>query len=586
MAKILGIHDGHTATAALIDNGRLAACVSEERLNRKKYFEGLPVSAVKWILSYTKTAPAEIDLVVFSYRISPLTRELFATGEYAGKFRIYKAGALLNRILPGKIKKSNLWVDKTIALLERLRSKKEIYSFFENIGIPKEKIIFADHHACHVHSTFLFGQHNLPAVILTCDGAGDGYSSTVSMLTDKEFKTIAKTNLYSSIGWFYARAAQYFGMQPLADEYKLMGLAGYASLSQDDRALGILRNSFFRLNPENNLVFDNLSGCIGKDYLAVFHRRFEDRRFDRLAGAFQKFFEELMTEWVKAAVKKTKIANLRCSGGAFMNVISNMKIMYESGAASLSVFPTPSDESCATGAAVLGYKMICEKLGIEFGLKKLEDVYLGPEYSGEYIERVLSENPEAAGLHFEKVGNPEKLVAEKLAEGKIVGIARGRLEYGARALGNRSILADPRSLLLAQRLNRKIKNRDFWMPFGGTMLRERERDYLLNEKRFPSPFMMLAFKTKENALRDIPAMLHAGNGTCRAQLLEKSQNPFFHDVIKNFESLTGIGAVLNTSFNAHGEPVVCSPEDAIRSFKSMGLDFIVLGNYAAEKKDR
>ncbi len=225
---------------------------------------------------------------------------------------------------------------------------------------------------------------------------------------------------------------------------------------------------------------------------------------------------------------------------------------------------------------------ISNSLGQE--IEPLGNNYLGMAFSSDQIEKTLNESNCYNKYKVEKLEDINSKTANLLASGEIVARFEGRMEWGARALGNRSILMDPRNVEKVKELNKAIKKRDFWMPFAPTILKERQQDYLVNPKNIRSPYMTIAFSTTEKGRKELPAATHAYDSTARPQILEKEFNPQYYDLIKKFESLTGIGAVLNTSFNLHGEPIVCSPEDALKTFENSGLKYLTLNNYLVSKK--
>ncbi|TDA32742.1 MAG: hypothetical protein DSO02_05025, partial [Hadesarchaea archaeon] len=305
-------------------------------------------------------------------------------------------------------------------------------------------------------------------------------------------------------------------------------------------------------------------------------------RFDWIAGAIQRLTEEVLVEWVEKAIHKTGMRNVGVGGGVFLNVKANMEIMYRTPVTHFYICPSGGDESTAIGAAYWGYKILC---GENAKTVPIRDLYLGPSYSSQEVEEALRRwKLKEKGIKVEEIGDIEGEIAELLSKGKIVARFRGRMEFGARALGNRSILADPSNFDLVKELNEQIKQRDFWMPFAPTILSERQHDYLVNPKRIEAPYMVLAFRTTPLAWKELKAAIHPYDKTCRPQVLEKEWNESYYRLIKEFEKITGIGGVLNTSFNLHGEPIVCSPDDAIRTFLNSGLQYLALEDYLLSKR--
>ena len=260
-----------------------------------------------------------------------------------------------------------------------------------------------------------------------------------------------------------------------------------------------------------------------------------------------------------------------------MNVKANKRISEIPEVQNLTICPSSGDESAPFGGAYFGLKKL-----INHKTEDINNLYLGPDFSKQDVEKAIKENL-AKNLKIKKYNDIEKEIATLLAKGKIVGRFKGRMEWGARALGNRSILMDPSRLDLKHELNEQVKSRDFWMPFAATILDEREKEYIINPKNIKAYYMAIGFDTTIKGRRDLAAAIHPYDFTCRPQILKKDDNPDYYKLIKHFESLTGIGAVLNTSFNYHGEPIVCTPEDALHTFKVTGLQYLALGNYLISK---
>src|SRR5207302_1073541 len=271
-------------------------------------------------------------------------------------------------------------------------------------------------------------------------------------------------------------------------------------------------------------------------------------------------------------------------GGVFMNVKANMLIADETWLGDLFVFPSCGDESNAVGAAYLGYLDLCAESGGRAAPKPFGPAYLGPDIQESEIEAVIENRDLASRYRVSEHTAIEEKIAELLVSDGVVARCAGRMEFGARALGNRSILANPSDHRVVPLINRMIKNRDFWMPFAPTILAERAADYLVNPKGLASPYMMLAMPTRPEVLEALVAAVHPQDGTARPQILERTWNPEYHAVIAEFERRTGIGAVLNTSFNLHGEPVVCSAGDAVDTFERSGLPHLAVGRWLISKK--
>jgi carbamoyltransferase len=307
-------------------------------------------------------------------------------------------------------------------------------------------------------------------------------------------------------------------------------------------------------------------------------------RFDGIAGGAQRLLEEALLGWARLMHARYGGDRLALGGGVFMNVKANMLLGAEEWVRDLFVFPSCGDESNAVGAAYLGYLELCRRRGVTPAPRAFGPAYLGPRLDDTEIEAVIRKRDLATRHAVSEPARLEERIAELLVTDGVVARCAGRMEFGARALGNRSILANPSDHRVVGVINRMIKARDFWMPFAPTVLAERAADYLVNPRGLASPYMMLAFPTKSERRDEIVAALHPQDATARAHILDEPWNPEYHRVIREFERRTGIGAVLNTSFNLHGEPLVCSADDAIDTFERSGLPHLALGRFILSKK--
>ena len=379
--KILGIYDGHTATAALLENGKILSVISEERLNREKEWLGFPQQSIEKVLSMNNTSVSELDQIVVCGKLGSTTYKDFMNQNFnimMTGFNVFKA------VAPKSVMKGKWWPEAVVSTASRFRKKTDIYNYFDNLGYDRSKIIFVDHHTCHAYTTFTntWGQKD-DMLILTLDAAGDGYCGRVNVVKNGEFKTIERINLYNSLGLLYSRLTQYLGMKPLSHEYKVMGLAAYTKEEDSQKIFEIFNTKFMRINPNNPLQLENLSGAVNWDYLDKFDKYFKNTRFDHLAGGGQKLVEELIVQWISNAIQATGIKNVFCSGGVFMNVKANMRTIYKNITDRFFVFPSCGDESNAIGACNYGYEKLCKEQNIEFHPHKLEEYYFGNEFTEE-----------------------------------------------------------------------------------------------------------------------------------------------------------------------------------------------------------
>jgi carbamoyltransferase len=358
-------------------------------------------------------------------------------------------------------------------------------------------------------------------------------------------------------------------------EYKVMGLAPYAK--------DYVMSEPYRIYAETlqNDGLDFTYKIKPKDHYFYFKERLDGCRFDGIAKAIQTRIEELLLGWIKEGIKQTGIRTIVFSGGVAMNVKANKRIGEMNEVEDIFVSPSPGDESTAIGAA---YMAVAEKLSDRM-IPPIHHAYLGPSFSSREIMNALSE----AGA-FERYLIKERAtideIAQILAKGGIVARLSGRMEFGARALGNRSILASPKGFETVRVINEMIKGRDFWMPFTPSILKERETDYIVNPKRLFASFMTIAFDSTSLARAELKGAIHPYDFTVRPQVVEKEINPAYWELIKAFEKITGIGALLNTSFNLHGQPIVNSPRDALKTFAESGLEYLLLNDILVEKKEK
>jgi carbamoyltransferase len=303
------------------------------------------------------------------------------------------------------------------------------------------------------------------------------------------------------------------------------------------------------------------------------------QRFDNIAGAFQQLIEVRVEEWVQEAINYTGIKTVCLSGGVFMNVKLNKKIMEMADVEKLFVLPSCGDETAIFGAAQLAF--IDKSKEVKFS--PLTTMKLGPKFSTDQIMEFIGENKLNAKYKVTFHEEIEKEIAKLLARNKVVARMAGSMEFGARALGNRSILANPSDRDVVMIINEQMKDRDFWMPFAASIKQEREHDYIVNPKKVHAGYMIMAFDSTKLAQKELFAGLHPYDFTCRPQIVDKEVHPQYHKIISEFEVLTGIGGVLNTSFNLHGLPIVLGPKEALYAFEHSGLEYMVLENYLISK---
>lgn len=579
---ILGLNIGHNATACLLKDGKIISCVSEERFTRIKNHSGVPFNAIKYVLDNEKISPKELDYIVLDdhYGIEPdpkmVDRILNNFKRKGLKFKI--AGKLFYNNPNLHHAYTSL---KEILYRRKLRRKNadEVRECLrQKLKIDTKKIIFIDHHLAHALSTCFNLPNNKKTLIFTLDGEGSGYSASVNIFDGKNIRTIARSRKAASIGFLYGNFTICLGMRPLEHEFKVMGLAPYAKKDKVDEVYKMLNKILW----VDGLEFKSAFEMVYSDQ--YFYDKLRFTRFDNVAGGVQKLTEELILKWVKNAIDKTKIKDVAMSGGVFMNVKANQRVSEMPEVNSIFCMPSAGDESNSIGSCFYGYKKYCEENNLKFEPKKIEDLYLGPEYDDAYVEEMIKRDKLKLRYKITKINDINKKVARLLADGNIVARCSGKSEWGARALGNRSILSDPSNHDTIRILNETIKDRDFWMPFTPSIIEESLGKYIMNKKKIPAPYMILTFDSTDFAKKHLPAAMHPYDFTLRPQSVYKKWNSDYHEVIKEFEKLKGIGGVLNTSFNLHGEPNVLTPEDAIHTVDNSALKYLAINNHLFEKK--
>jgi carbamoyltransferase len=583
---VLGISETHCATAAVLRDGEIVGCASEERFSRLKNDAGYPRRAVDALLGDLGIAPGDVDCVVLAgTRIPSYDWMNRVMRDEAYMRRYYGVGLEApRRGLTGRARK----LGAKLGLLDPAPGKAPLTEgerrghVTSHLFLAADRVKVVDHHACHAAAAYYgspFGGR--PALVLTNDNSGDGLCGTVSSasgttLTRRE----ATPSGPGSLGSFYTLVTLLLGMKPGEHEYKVMGLAPYAPTRETERAVAALGRVFAMGEGKPSLFEWRRRGPL---YRALLEATL-GLRFDGIAGGAQQILEEALVRWTRLAHKRYGGERLALGGGVFMNVKANMLIAEEDWLGELFVFPSCGDESNAVGAAYLGYLDFCADSRRTASPRPFGPAYLGPDVKDAEIEDVVRRRDLASRYRVSEHTAIEEKIADLLVSDGVVARCAGRMEFGARALGNRSILANPSDHRVVDVINRMIKSRDFWMPFAPTILREREADYLLNPRGLASPYMMLAFPTNAKGRDQIVAAIHPHDGTARAHILDETWNPPYYRVIREFERRTGIGAVLNTSFNLHGEPLVASAQDAVDTFERSGLPHLALGHWLISKK--
>jgi carbamoyltransferase len=579
MSYLIGVHYGHNATVCVMCDGDVIFYQSEERFNRLKNSTGFPEQTLDYVYNNI-CDKASVKYLAFSqntlggYRF--MKQSNFESRQYGhylspennlvGFFKTNGIRWALSQFFQKRIKDKN-----------KKESNEAKKYFMAQTGLKEEQLVCVDHHTCHALSAVpLVASDDKEYLIFTADAVGDYISSTVSTIKNTNLTWLSRDDHKNSLGYFYSAITSLLGMKAGEHEFKVMGLAPYSNFKYFEpiylklkKLLKIDVDGAFKsaLNP--NQLHNELGKMI------------KHQRFDNVAGAIQMLTESLLKEWVLFWIQKTGVKRILVSGGVMMNVKACQVLAELSDVEEIHVVPSAADESTALGAAVyLTHK--CRQQ-----VKSMRHLYLGIEHSdAEIIEAITGTEPLDCKIVFDKPKNIAKEIALLLAKNEVVARCAGPMEFGARALGNRSILANPSDFSTVEEINATIKARDFWMPFTPSILSEDMDRYIKNPKKIPANYMSITFDTTEEARRDLKAAIHPRDKTARPQCVYKEWNKDYHQIINEFKQLTGIGAVLNTSFNLHGEPNVCSPKDAMHTFLNSDLNYMVLGPYLVEKRKK
>jgi carbamoyltransferase len=562
---ILGVHAGINAAAAIGDADGIQYCVQEERLAGEKSYTGFPFQAVTACLKELNAAPADVATVACgscSGHVDYCSRDDLT--QILGTF--HRRSQIAGRLL-GEWRMAGQRPDGM---------RRRLAAHVARAGLGDIPLVCYDHHTTHGAAAYYGLRANpaTPYLVLTCDGFGDGACATVAVWHDGQRRELARTGMRNSLGLLYFWTTYAYGFRPHEDEYKLMGIAPYASPQRAAEIAGIYRR-YLGLD-ESGLRFKRhtrLSTELSWPRLA---RELRGRRFDDVFGGLQRFTEDILSGWAESAIRATGLRRVLAGGGVFMNVKASQRVAALPVVEDFEVFPSCGDESLAIGA----YYLAAARHYGQAAVPPLAHCYLGDDITDDDARAALS----TGAFTAERPSGIAAAVAGLLAQGEIVARCAGRMEFGARALGNRSILAAPGNADLPRVLNHLIKRRDFWMPFAPAILASRQHAYIHNPKQLRSPHMMLAFTSRTGAVQDFIAAVHGGDLTCRAQLVPDDDGGLA-DILRACEARTGHAVLLNTSLNLHGEPIARTAGDALHVFRNSGLRYMQLGPYLIRKEN-
>jgi len=561
----LGITDGITGGAAIVHDGRIVAAVNEERLVRKKMAYGFPRCSIQAVFRLSGLGPSDIDNVAvattrtyFQNEVRPWDGWFEARQNGSLRARAFAAASTLGSyrdMFPGL--EDMYYQLRRPLFAARRRKVRAILEADFNISAG---VKFIDHHHAHAASAY-FTSGLDRALVITMDGGGDGLSSSVYEAAGGKLRKLAQTSSYNSLGNYYSYVTHICGFKAQKHEGKITGLAAHG----EPRHVEVLKE--FIDYRDNEII--NVGKVVFLGAIEALRKRLPvDCRIQDLASSIQLHSEAIAARYVSHWLEKTGCRNIAIAGGVFANVRINQRIRELPGVESVFVHPGMDDGGLAVGAA----------LAVNHGTALrpcIENVYFGPEYSRVDIARAL----ETSGLSATEEMEIESSTAKLLAKGYVVARFNGRMEYGPRALGNRSILYQPTDRSVNDWLNKNLKRTEF-MPFAPSTLYESAAQCYRNLSggQDSARFMTMTFDCTEWMARHCPGVVHI-DGTARPQLVKEEQNPSFHRVIAEFEKLTGLNSVINTSFNVHEEPIVCSPQDAIRAFLESNLDYLAIGPF-------
>ena len=584
----------HDSAAALIKDGEVVAAAQEERFCREKHYADFPRQSIEYCLAKAGIPLHEIDTIVFYEKPFLKFERLLET---------YLAFA--PRGFNSFVKAMPVWLKEK--LFQKRLLKQEFATIDADVDIST-KLLFSEHHLSHAASAFYPSPFN-KALILTMDGTGEWATTSVMLGEGRDIRLLKELHFPHSLGLLYSAFTYYCGFKVNAGEYKLMGLAPYGKPVYAD----LIREHLVDIADDGSFHLDMryFNYCTG---LTMTNHRF-DKLFGRgprqpeseisqmdmdLAASVQAVTEEIILQLARSLRNEYEIENLCLAGGVALNCVANGKLQQEGLFDGVWIQPAAGDAGGALGAALVGYHLHNERPRVKHdGADGMQGAYLGPSFNDADIAAAL----ESSGLEYTRLDEPELVdsAAQALAQEKVIGWFQGRMEFGPRALGNRSILGDPRSPRTQSLMNLKIKFRESFRPFAPSVLREDVNNYF--EFDGDSPYMLLTAPVQPHRCRqlseeeqgisgveqvslvrsDIPAVTHV-DYSARIQTVSAASNPLYYRLIRAFQQHTGYGLVVNTSFNVRGEPVVCTPMDAVRCFLNTGMDELYLGNYRVLKR--
>jgi carbamoyltransferase len=546
----------HDSSACIVRDGELLFAVAEERISRRKHDARFPQLAIQACLDFAKVSASQIDEVCFGWQhAGPVYRhdlKLYATGQWP--------------LSPMNV------LNSSRHFLSMWHQQSGAAPFRRIFGSGKTRFRYVDHHLAHALSAYAYSGFD-DAGIVIMDGRGAWEATSIWYGHAGRLDHVLTVNWPDSLGLFYAQFTGFLGFVPNSDEWKVMGLAPYGQPGIDLSSYIAPNDAPYRVFTKN-LIGDSLGYSHFVSRLGP-PRDAESEISDQhknIAFAVQDSCETAMLSVVKLALEKTKSRNLCLAGGVALNSKANGKIAISGLVENIFVQPAASDDGVALGAALAP----CLDGNSRLPRKPMRHGYWGPSFDDQAIEKNLL----TYKIRHSKLSDPAGVAAQLLSAGKILGWFQGRMEFGPRALGSRSILADPRDPEMNIKVNNAVKFREWWRPFAPSLKKEAAPEYL--ESAYDSPFMILTAQVRPEKRGIIPSVTHV-DGSARPQTVEREINPLYYRLIDEFAKITGVPVITNTSFNLRGEAIVHTPTDALRTFFSSGMDALVIGNFLVEK---
>ena len=547
----------HESSAALVKDGMLIAAAEEERFTRRKHDSRFPVRSIDYCLRKAGISMRDLSYAGFYWQPwkGVLKRLWWLIRYFPASLQTFRGG--------------KHWRGSVGTLLSHLAVPVKLW----RMGF-RGKFYFIDHHLAHAASAFLVSPHQ-SAAILTVDLCGEDCTTLVARGRRNHITPIRRWYLPNSLGIFYAALTQFLGYRANVDEYKVMGLASYGHPRFAETFAGMVRFEGGRLKNDNSWFAFHTGGanCYSQRFVETFgppcpdEGHIEADPYKDVAASGQQRLEHLLLEMASWCRTATGEEHLCMAGGVALNCVANGRLLDRQIFTSIWIQPAASDAGCSLGIPFYIWHQLLGQPR-EF---VMEHAYWGPEYSESDMQRAIG----SSGLTFRRVGDVERQTARLLSEGRVIAWYQGRMEWGPRALGNRSILADPRRPEMKDVINSRVKFREPYRPFAPSVLEEDVGDYF--HFTGASPYMSFVCRVRDDRKATIPAVTHV-DGTARIQTVSRKHNPRYWSLLDEFKTLTGVPILLNTSFNVKGEPSVCTPDDAVRCFLSTDLDYLVLGD--------